>query len=576
MRTWLLRVFVVVAAIASILVPSWAAPARTISIPITLARRVSLQTWSSSRAASFDFPATHVAFSWTGSRGGRVLYRGIAGDGSRGRWHVANEDPDLVDGHHHYSAVMEVDRPQSVQFRRVVPSHGWMGTVTMDYLNTIDGPRRAVEIPAEADAAAQTPAIVTRAQWGANESLKRTNGGCARRFWPLQQLFVHHTAGVNNDPHPYATMRAIYYFHVRTRGWCDVGYNFVVAPDGTIFEGRWARDYQPWETHNSEDVDHEVVQGAQVESFNAGSAGISMMGNYSEARVPAAAKRSLEQLLAWEVDRHDLDPLAHHLYDSPDSSTRRWLPVIAGHRDAGDTECPGTYLYADLPAIRRKVSSIVGRGKTQPALALNRPALVHYPDDATVSGSLSDGHAAVAGATVTLYERPLRAPWRVAGTAVTQADGSFEVSTAVDRKTRIRAVFSGDAGRWGAESHDAWIRVTPSVELDAEGGTPDPTGARHYPDGTATIAFDGNVSPARPNSYVTIRVAQADASGTYRPLTSKQVQLADDSSFGYTFDDPHPSGGGTFRVTAWAPEDRGHDVGRSDRVVVVVDSTPVE
>src|SRR3712207_8804536 len=45
-------------------------------------------------------------------------------------------------------------------------------------------------------------------------SLKRTSGGCVRRFFPVQQLFVHHTAGANFDRNPKATMRAIYWYHV--------------------------------------------------------------------------------------------------------------------------------------------------------------------------------------------------------------------------------------------------------------------------------------------------------------------------------------------------------------------------
>ncbi|MDQ3877078.1 MAG: N-acetylmuramoyl-L-alanine amidase [Actinomycetota bacterium] len=573
-RAWFVRVAVVVSTVASILVPSFAAPARTISIPMTLARRVSLASWDERAVGAFGFRPTHVAFAWNGSRGGRVLYRTVTA-GLASRWREAPEDPDLRAGRRHFTAVLEVPRPESVEFRRVVPAHGWMGSVTMDYLNTIDGPRVDVRVPATADAAATTPDIVTRREWGANESLKRTTGGCTRRFWPVQQLFVHHTAGINNDPHPYATMRAIYYFHVRTRGWCDVGYNFVIAPDGTVFEGRWARNYQPWETHDSEDLDHHGVQGAQVESFNAGSLGISMMGNYSEARLPAEARHSLEQVLAWEADRHELDPLGHHLYRSPESSVARWLPVIAGHRDAGDTACPGSHLYAELPSIRRSVAAIVGGGRMEPSLSLDRSALVRYPDRATVSGFLTHGSTGIPGEHVDIYARPHRKGWRLMGSGITQTDGSFSVELEVDRLTKLRAVFEGDHSYWGAESDNGWIRVAPHVELHAEGGTPDPTGANHYPQGTASIAFDGAVSPAHRKNYVTIRVAQADSSGTFAPLTSERVALDDASAFTYEFRVPDPAAGGTFRVTAWFPGDDDHAVSRSDRVVVIVDQTPV-
>ena len=158
-----------------------------------------------------------------------------------------------------------------------------MGRVKVDLLNTVDGPTKLVPA-ARAEAGASGPNIVTRAEWGADESIKSTSGGCSRSFWRVQQLFVHHTAGVNNDPDPEATMRAIYWYHTKSRGWCDIGYNFVIGPDGSIFEGRWARSYMPWESHTGEDAQGRAVSGAHVANFNSGSVGISMMGNFQDVR----------------------------------------------------------------------------------------------------------------------------------------------------------------------------------------------------------------------------------------------------------------------------------------------------
>jgi hypothetical protein len=292
------------------------------------------------------------------------------------------------------------------------------------------------------------------------------------------------------------------------------------------------------------------------------------------ARVPSAAKSSLEQVLAWETDRHDLDPLGHHLYESPESSVRRWLPVIAGHRDAGQTACPGRYLYADLPAIRGAVARIVGSGKDEPDLTLTRPAVVHYPDHASITGSLTAGKSGIPGETIAIYARPQGGRWRSDATGTTQPDGSFDISVPADRLTRVRAVFSGSQSLWGAESHDVWIKVAPSVDVQAQGGTPDPTGARHYPNGTTHITFVGSLAPAHSKSYITVRVSQMDATGTFRPLTSKQVELQDGSSFTYDFGVPDPSTGGTFRITAWFPGDLDHLAARSDRVTVTVDPPP--
>ena len=198
-----------------------------------------------------------------------------------------------------------------------------MGIVRVDYLNTMDGPRRKVRIPAVARAQASTPNIITRAQWGADESLKRTGGSCRRRFYRVQQLFVHHTAGTNFDPNPAATMRAIYHFHARRRGWCDIGYNFVISHDGRIFEGRWARHYRPWEAHSGEDVHGRAVAGAHVSDFNSGSVGVSLMGNFQNVTPSPASRRALAELLAWEADRHKISPLGTHTFRSPASGATR-------------------------------------------------------------------------------------------------------------------------------------------------------------------------------------------------------------------------------------------------------------
>jgi hypothetical protein len=111
----------------------------------------------------------------------------------------------------------------------------------------------------------------------------------------VQQLFVHHTAGSNFDRHPKATMRAIYWFHTVRRGWCDIGYNFVISWDGRVFEGRWARRYKPWEVHDSEDARGRAVAGAHVSGFNSGSVGVSVMGNFSRVSAPPDVRRTLAE-----------------------------------------------------------------------------------------------------------------------------------------------------------------------------------------------------------------------------------------------------------------------------------------
>src|SRR5207253_2037642 len=128
-------------------------------------------------------------------------------------------------------------------------------------------------------AKAAEPPVVTRAQWGADESIRKNN----QKYAPITKLFVHHTVTSPDgpDPDPAATVRAIYAYHVQGNGWDDIGYNFLIDAQGRVYEGRWARDYAPGETPTGEDLNENGVVGAHVLNHNIGSAGIAMLGDFS-------------------------------------------------------------------------------------------------------------------------------------------------------------------------------------------------------------------------------------------------------------------------------------------------------
>jgi hypothetical protein len=454
------RIIIVVTLTASFLVPSLAAPARTLLIPETLSRATLVST-NSSRVA-FDFAPTHIAFSWYGNEGTGVRYSITSETGRVGPWRRAPENHDAERADRHFTAVIRVPRPVALSYEPVRPPGSVMGAATLDYMNTSDGPLRAVRIPALAEAAAEDPTVVPRAEWGADESLR--DKGCERRFFDVQQLFVHHTAGRNNDPNPKGTMQAIYEYHTRRQGWCDIGYNFVIGPDGTIFEGRWARGYGPWEIHSSEDLDGRAVVGAHVAGYNSGSVGISVMGNFSQIRPQPAVRQALAELLAWETDRHDLDPTAKHTYVNPESGVAREMKVIAGHRAAGSTECPGNFLNRALGGIRRDTAAVMGAGKTTTLLSLTASRTsVTAGESVSYFGRLSDAAGAgLVNRSVTIYQRVRRGRWFLADQFLTGLDGSFQFDSSPTATTTTRAVFSGDISTWGAQSHNVKVRMLAS------------------------------------------------------------------------------------------------------------------
>lgn len=159
--------------------------------------------------------------------------------------------------------------------------------------------------------------------------------------WPLQypekvtKFIIHHTATTNNLNDPAQAMRDIYYYHAMTRGWGDIGYNYVIGPKGKIFEGR---------------AGGEGVVGAHAGTGNTGSIGIAVLGNYEENKVPEKVITSLSKFISKKAKIHNINPKGSSSFRGKNS------PNIIGHRDVMATACPGEYLYEKLPLIRTLAS----------------------------------------------------------------------------------------------------------------------------------------------------------------------------------------------------------------------------
>ena len=215
------------------------------------------------------------------------------------------------------------------------------------------------------------PPIVTRAQWGADESLRNNVGTYA----PIRKLVVHHTASPTSAGDPMSTVRQVYEYHVVTRGYDDVGYNFLIDQFGTIYEGRWARDYANGELHGGEATDGWGVVGGHTQGMNCGSCGVVLIGDFSSHRPTKAAVSSLVSLLAWKAGRHQIDVTASDVYVPLYGGMIRRTPNLAGHRDIGATACPGAGLYSMLPSIRQQIAKSAG---TWPPLTINNPKVARF------------------------------------------------------------------------------------------------------------------------------------------------------------------------------------------------------
>jgi hypothetical protein len=203
--------------------------------------------------------------------------------------------------------------------------------------------------PGGATAMTRQPPVISRARWGADERLRR---GRPRYAASVHAAFVHHTVQANgySRAESAALVRADYLYHVKTRGWDDIGYNFLVDRFGQVFEGR----------HGG--VDRPVV-GACNAGFNTGTSCVAMLGTFTAARPPQPMVAAVTGLLAWKLDLTHVDPLGTTVLTSSGGSTTRYrkgtrvrLRTISGHRDTSFTACPGDAAYGMLPGLRTAVA----------------------------------------------------------------------------------------------------------------------------------------------------------------------------------------------------------------------------
>ncbi|MBL8214178.1 MAG: N-acetylmuramoyl-L-alanine amidase [Bryobacterales bacterium] len=184
-------------------------------------------------------------------------------------------------------------------------------------------------------------AVVSRQDWGC------TPASCPAAAPPsytnVTHLAVHHSAGANEASDWAAVVRSIWILHVRGNGWNDIGYNYLIDPDGVLYEGRAGGD---------------GVLGAHFSGVNTGTMGVCLLGTFSNQAVTPKALATLQALLTAKARRWGLDAGGR----SPHAASGLELNVISGHRDAGlspratsTTECPGNGLYAVLPQLRRQV-----------------------------------------------------------------------------------------------------------------------------------------------------------------------------------------------------------------------------
>lgn len=182
--------------------------------------------------------------------------------------------------------------------------------------------------------------IISREDWGARKP-KDTNS----TTWASRTGFMTHWSGTDVEP----SIKSIQAYHMDTRGWSDIGYNFLVKNStGQIYEGRG------W-----------LVIGAHCANNNTPNIGVCVMMD-DDSKLSDKAKAAL-RWLADEADRRKGGKLNRKLV----------------HKDKGETDCPGPEITAwvhggmKLPAGTKPTPT---PGPTTPARTLPMPPTARMGD----------------------------------------------------------------------------------------------------------------------------------------------------------------------------------------------------
>lgn len=203
-------------------------------------------------------------------------------------------------------------RATHVQLRFMAPVESALSFLAVEAFD-LEAQRDAGTSSGGAQALAADGVALPRAQWGARPR------SCNAAQHP-ERITIHHTETPNADQlSTAARLRQMQNYHVDVRGWCDIGYHFLVGKDGNVYAGR-----------------AEDVRGAHVAGNNADNVGIAFVGSYHGGRPSAAMESAAARIMAALADEWGI---------TLSRST------VKSHRELGSSDCPGNALQARLAGL---------------------------------------------------------------------------------------------------------------------------------------------------------------------------------------------------------------------------------
>jgi hypothetical protein len=198
-----------------------------------------------------------------------------------------------------------------------------------------------------------------RSAWGAYEPYRYGDDGTELFppvFSPIQKVTIHHTGTWSpaDEDEAIELIQNIYHEHAIIQGMGDIGYHLLIAPDGTVFEGRWSGGtrFPIYDIRPGQWRPPQAVTGAHTQYYNSGNIGIALMGDFDEEDPTDEALWSLQVVTGLIMANTGIDPLGRSRYVNPLSGVAITVPNVCVHQDFIDTECPGAALADAWSTIR--------------------------------------------------------------------------------------------------------------------------------------------------------------------------------------------------------------------------------
>ncbi len=248
--------------------------------------------------------------------------------------------------------------------------------------------------------------VQSRASWGARPSR------CSAPLGTVYRMAIHHTESPTVDTlSPAARLRQIQSYHMDVKGWCDIGYHYLVSRDGKIWEGRPATQL-----------------GSHSGGANTGNVGIALMGSHDTTPINDTQIDSVVTIIRSTASAYGI---------AIDRS------VVKGHRQYKSTSCPGDKLMSQLDGIVSTAANGTDVGTPDEP---EEPAT-----STTVQGVLyvnGDPSLRISGATISIAGR----------TTTTSSTGywSLEVAAGVYTVTASKPGYTTATITRSTESVDQW------------------------------------------------------------------------------------------------------------------------